>query len=78
VLVRGAAHRLDTEAERAPIIDARLPPWTEGEPEHFIRVNPTGIWGTASAGHDATGGVTRRNKPEHLVAKSVRFGAYSG
>jgi nitroimidazol reductase NimA-like FMN-containing flavoprotein (pyridoxamine 5'-phosphate oxidase superfamily) len=45
VLVRGAAHHLDTEAERAPIIDARLTPWTEGEAEHFIRVNPTGVWG---------------------------------
>ena len=45
VLVRGAAHHLDTEAERAPIIDIRLVPWTEGEPEHFIRVNPTSIWG---------------------------------
>jgi len=45
VLVRGAAHHLDTEAERAPISDAGLAPWTEGEPEHFIRVNPTGIWG---------------------------------
>jgi hypothetical protein len=45
VLVRGAAHHLDTEAERAPIIGAGLAPWTEGEPEHFILVNPTGIWG---------------------------------
>lgn len=46
VLVRGAAHHLDTEAERAPVIDARLAPWTEGEPEHFIQVNPTHIWGS--------------------------------
>ena len=45
VLVRGAAHHLDTEAERAPFIDAGLEPWTEGVPAHFIRVNPTGIWG---------------------------------
>ena len=45
VLVRGAAHHLDTEVERAPISDAGLAPWTEGEPEHFIRVNPTSIWG---------------------------------
>ena len=45
VLVRGAAHHLDTEAERAPIIDAGLAPWTGGEPEHFIRVSPTRIWG---------------------------------
>lgn len=48
VLVRGAAHHLDTEAERAPFIDAGLEPWIEGVPAHFIRVNPTIIWGGAS------------------------------
>jgi 3-hydroxyisobutyrate dehydrogenase-like beta-hydroxyacid dehydrogenase len=45
VLVRGAAHHLDSEAERAPFIDAGLEPWVEGVPAHFIRVNPTSIWG---------------------------------
>ena len=45
VLVRGAAHHLDTEAERAPFIGAGLEPWIEGVPAHFIRVNPTGMWG---------------------------------
>jgi hypothetical protein len=45
VLARGAAHHLDTEAERAPFIDAGLEPWIEGMAAHFIRVNPTGIWG---------------------------------
>jgi Pyridoxamine 5'-phosphate oxidase len=45
VLVRGAAHHLDTEAERAPIIDAGLEPWIEDVPAHFIRVDPTGMWG---------------------------------
>jgi hypothetical protein len=45
VLIRGAAHHLDTEAERAPFIDAGLEPWVEGVPAHFIRVNPTSIWG---------------------------------
>ncbi len=45
VLVRGAAHHLDTEAERAPFIDAGLEPWVEGVLAHFIRVNPTSIWG---------------------------------
>ena len=48
VLVRGGAHHLDTEAERAPFIDAGLEPWVEGVPAHFIRVNPTSIWGSAS------------------------------
>jgi nitroimidazol reductase NimA-like FMN-containing flavoprotein (pyridoxamine 5'-phosphate oxidase superfamily) len=46
VLVRGAAHHLDTEAERAPFIDAGLEPWIEGVPAHFIRVNPTSIFGS--------------------------------
>lgn len=45
VLVRGAVHHLDTEAERAPIIDAGLEPWDVGIPPHFIRVNPTSIQG---------------------------------
>jgi hypothetical protein len=45
VLVRGAAHHLDTEAERAPIIGAGLDPWVADVPPHFIRVNPTTIFG---------------------------------
>jgi hypothetical protein len=45
VLVRGAAHHLDTEAERAPFIDAGLRPWLEGVPAHLIRVDPTTIYG---------------------------------
>ena len=45
VLVRGAAHHLDAEAERAPFAEAGLEPWLEGVPAHFIRVNPAAIWG---------------------------------
>jgi nitroimidazol reductase NimA-like FMN-containing flavoprotein (pyridoxamine 5'-phosphate oxidase superfamily) len=45
VLVQGAAHHLDTEAERAPVIGAGLEPWIEGVPAHFIRVNPTSMRG---------------------------------
>jgi Pyridoxamine 5'-phosphate oxidase len=45
VLVRGAAHHLDTEAERAPFIHAGLEPWVDEVPAHFIRVNPTTIYG---------------------------------
>jgi Pyridoxamine 5'-phosphate oxidase len=45
VLVRGAAHHLDTEVERAPVIGAGLEPWIDDVPAHFIRVNPTVIWG---------------------------------
>lgn len=45
VLVQGAAHHIDTEAERASIADVGLKSWVEGEPEHFIRVNPSQISG---------------------------------
>jgi nitroimidazol reductase NimA-like FMN-containing flavoprotein (pyridoxamine 5'-phosphate oxidase superfamily) len=45
VLVRGAAHHLDTEAERAPFIDAGLGPWVDDVPAHFIRVTPATIYG---------------------------------
>jgi hypothetical protein len=45
VLLRGAAHHLDTEAERVSFIDAGLEPWIEGIPSHFIRVKPTSIRG---------------------------------
>jgi hypothetical protein len=45
VQVRGAAHHLDTEAERAPVIGTGLEPWVEGIPAHFIRVNPTSVQG---------------------------------
>ena len=45
VLVRGTAHHLDTEAERESIASLGLKPWVKGEPEHFIRVNPTHIGG---------------------------------
>jgi hypothetical protein len=45
VLVRGAAHHLDTEAEQQSFIDAGLEPWVEGVPPHFIRVNPANTWG---------------------------------
>jgi hypothetical protein len=45
VQARGAAHHLDTEAERAPVIGAGLEPWIEGIPAHYIRVTPTAIFG---------------------------------
>jgi len=45
VLARGAAHHLDTEAERAPVIGAGLEPWIGEVPAHFIRVSPTTIFG---------------------------------
>ena len=45
VLVRGTAHHVDTEAERASIANVDLQSWVEGEPEHFIRVDPISIAG---------------------------------
>jgi len=45
VMARGAAHRLDTEAEREPVLDAGLEPWIEEVPAHYIRVTPTTIFG---------------------------------
>jgi nitroimidazol reductase NimA-like FMN-containing flavoprotein (pyridoxamine 5'-phosphate oxidase superfamily) len=45
VLVRGTAHHVDTEAERASIGNIGLESWVEGEPEHFIRVDPISIDG---------------------------------
>jgi nitroimidazol reductase NimA-like FMN-containing flavoprotein (pyridoxamine 5'-phosphate oxidase superfamily) len=45
VLVRGTAHHVDTEAERASISNVGLQSWVEAEPEHFIRVVPISIAG---------------------------------
>ena len=45
VLVLGSAHHMDTEAERASIADVGLKSWVEGEPEHFIRVDPIRVSG---------------------------------
>jgi len=45
LLLRGAAHHLDTEAEYESFVDAGLEPWIEGIAAHFIRVNPTSIRG---------------------------------
>ena len=45
VLVRGTAHHVDTEAERASISTVGLESWVEAEPEHFIRVVPISIAG---------------------------------
>jgi hypothetical protein len=45
VLAFGAAHHLDTEAERAPFIGVGLEPWFQEMPAHFIRVIPTHMWG---------------------------------
>jgi hypothetical protein len=41
----GSAHHVDTEAERASLISAGAGPWTDGEPEHVMRIYPARLWG---------------------------------
>jgi nitroimidazol reductase NimA-like FMN-containing flavoprotein (pyridoxamine 5'-phosphate oxidase superfamily) len=45
VLIQGPAHHMDTEEERASVINAGVQPWPEGEREQFIRIRPTRITG---------------------------------
>jgi pyridoxamine 5'-phosphate oxidase-like protein len=45
VEVVGSAHQVDTEAERASIINAGADPWPEAEWEHLVRVKPVRIGG---------------------------------
>jgi hypothetical protein len=45
VEVVGSAHQVDTEAERASIINARADPWPEAKWEHLIRIQPLRIGG---------------------------------
>ena len=50
VLVLGSAHHVDTEAERASIINAGANPWPRHEAEsvHLVRVQPVHIRGRRS------------------------------
>jgi nitroimidazol reductase NimA-like FMN-containing flavoprotein (pyridoxamine 5'-phosphate oxidase superfamily) len=45
VLVRGPAHHLDSEAERAQAAGADVVPWPSGEREHFISITPGRVTG---------------------------------
>ena len=45
VLVQGSAHLVDSEAERASIVQSGVEPWAGGEKELFIRVIPSRITG---------------------------------
>lgn len=45
---RGPAHHVDTEAERASIINAGADPWPEVESEHLVRVQPHRVDGRRS------------------------------
>jgi hypothetical protein len=41
----GSAHHVDTEAERASIVDAGHESWPEAASEHVIRVQPLTVMG---------------------------------
>ncbi|HTS97351.1 MAG TPA: pyridoxamine 5'-phosphate oxidase family protein [Streptosporangiaceae bacterium] len=45
VLIQGGAHHVDSEVERAAVLQAGVEAWPEGEREHFIRITPTRITG---------------------------------
>jgi nitroimidazol reductase NimA-like FMN-containing flavoprotein (pyridoxamine 5'-phosphate oxidase superfamily) len=45
ILIQGAAHPVDSEAERASVMRSGVEPWAGGEKELFVRVVPTRITG---------------------------------
>ena len=45
ILVQGAAHLVDSEAERASLVRSGVEPWAGGEKELFVRVLPSRITG---------------------------------
>ena len=45
ILVQGAAHPVDSEAERASVLRSGVEPWAGGDKELFVRVIPTRITG---------------------------------
>jgi nitroimidazol reductase NimA-like FMN-containing flavoprotein (pyridoxamine 5'-phosphate oxidase superfamily) len=45
VFIHGAAHHVDSDAERASVLQAGVEPWPAGKREHFVRIIPTLITG---------------------------------
>ena len=45
ILVQGAAHLVDSDAERASLVRSGVEPWAGGEKELFVRVLPSRITG---------------------------------
>ncbi len=45
VLVQGSAHLVDSESERASVMQSGIEAWPGGEKELFVRVIPTRITG---------------------------------
>ena len=45
VFIHGAAHHVDSDAERASVLPSGVEPWPAGEREHFVRIIPILITG---------------------------------
>jgi nitroimidazol reductase NimA-like FMN-containing flavoprotein (pyridoxamine 5'-phosphate oxidase superfamily) len=45
VLIQGAVHHVDSEAELASVSEADVQPWPPGPREHFLRINPSRVTG---------------------------------
>ena len=45
ILIQGSAHLVDSDAERASLVQSGVEPWAGGEKELFVRVLPTRITG---------------------------------
>jgi nitroimidazol reductase NimA-like FMN-containing flavoprotein (pyridoxamine 5'-phosphate oxidase superfamily) len=45
VLVQGSAHHVESDAERASVLEAGVEPWAGGARELFVRVIPTRVTG---------------------------------
>jgi nitroimidazol reductase NimA-like FMN-containing flavoprotein (pyridoxamine 5'-phosphate oxidase superfamily) len=45
VLIQGAAHHVDSAAERASVLNAGVESWPPGPREHFLRINPMLVTG---------------------------------
>jgi nitroimidazol reductase NimA-like FMN-containing flavoprotein (pyridoxamine 5'-phosphate oxidase superfamily) len=45
VLIQGSAHHVESETERASVLEADVQPWPGGEKELFLRIRPTRITG---------------------------------
>ena len=45
ILIQGAAHPVESETERASVMQSGVEPWARGEKELFVRVIPTRITG---------------------------------
>jgi len=45
ILIQGSAHHVDSESERASVLEAGVEPWPGGQREHFLRIIPIRISG---------------------------------